>query len=276
MDFEANDFKEVFTRWIEVEHSDKRCWSGIRSLKLHYPGLAVGDFVRGGTCTDCELKEDRLFVFRARVFHEWEERDYFVTTKAVIRDEDEVAAVFKGGTKIAAELVKDLEAKEGGGQGGGEVVKTEITEMKSANEPLVITTRKKFKSKPPTSFARIGVWDKKDCKVWSKKEAAGEVPLNEWHTIEVQMIGTSSGRGKIFIHLEEGFQGNLFIDDVEVIWGGPTETERLVDQVVNACKIEHVSHARKVRRNKESAAAKCVLLFVLTRAINCKDDHWPL
>ena len=55
------------------------------------------------------------------------------------------------------------------------------------------------------------------------------------------------GRGKIFIHCDEGFQGSLYIDDVELIWGGPTETERMVDKVVKACAIEHSSHTENMR-----------------------------
>ena len=75
MTFDGDDHKTAVTKWIEVEHSDDRCWSGIRSLKLKFPGLEPGDFVKGGTCCDCELKEDRLFIFRARVYHEWHEEE---------------------------------------------------------------------------------------------------------------------------------------------------------------------------------------------------------
>ena len=71
--------------------------------------------------------------------------------------------------------------------------------------------------------------------------------LNKWHIITCKMVGTETARGKIFVHMPLGYQGELYIDDVEVIWGGPTETERLVDRVVEACKIGHLEHSKTIR-----------------------------
>ena len=101
----------------------------------------------------------------------------------------------------------------------------------------------------PTSFARLGVWDKMQKKVWSKEETADEVPLNQWHEIKCEMIGTSSGHGKIFIHVAPGFQGNLYIDDVEIVWGGPTPVEKAIDLAMDACKATHSEHTTKMRVN---------------------------
>ncbi|GMI00578.1 hypothetical protein TrLO_g8327 [Triparma laevis f. longispina] len=242
MSYDGDDHKTAVTKWIEVEHSDEKCWSGIRSLKLKFPGLEPGDFVRGGTCADCELKEDRLFIFRARVYHEWHEEEYELQTKSVSRD-----------VLVTKNLYGDLVTPKWEPpetpvieEDGGWVVNVEYSEPQSENEPLLTTTTNRYKNKPPTAgFARIGVWDKGKVTVWSDEDA--QKPLNKWHTIQCQMIGTATGRGKVFIHCAEGFQGCLYIDDVEVIWGGPTETERMVDKVVNACEITHSSHTEKMR-----------------------------
>jgi hypothetical protein len=86
-------------------------------------------------------------------------------------------------------------------------------------------------------------------KVWSKEETADEVPLNQWHEIKCEMIGTSSGHGKIFIHVAPGFQGNLYIDDVEIVWGGPTPVEKAIDLAMDACKATHSEHTTKMRVN---------------------------
>ena len=95
-----------------------------------------------------------------------------------------------------------------------------------------------------TTYARMGVWDRKNYRIWSPLK---ECRLNEWDTIEVSMVGTETGRGRIFIHTEPGFRGHLYIDNVEVIWGGPTETERMVDKVIKKCETNHRSHTDFMR-----------------------------
>ena len=246
MDFEENDYKEKLAKFIEVEHSMDRCWSGIYSLKLKFPGLEPGDFVKGGTCCDCELKEDRLFIFRARVFHEWREEEYDLSFKSVKRDIPLTKNLYGELLTPVYEPPEEPVIEEDGGW----VVNVQYSQdFETEDDPIVVTTTKRYKSKAPVEgFARIGVWDKSQTRVWSDTmKSTDEVPLNKWHTIETKMVGTTTGRGKIFIHCDEGFQGALYIDDVEVIWGGPTETERMVDKVVKACAIEHSSHADNMR-----------------------------
>ena len=65
MDSDGEDHKEAVTKWIDVAHTQERCYSGISSMKISYDEREFG-----GSMTDVELKEDRLFIFRARVFHE--------------------------------------------------------------------------------------------------------------------------------------------------------------------------------------------------------------
>ena len=293
MDHEANDFKNAINKFVEVGHTDERCWSGLRCLKLTFPGVEPGETIQGGTAVDVELKEDRLFIFRARVFHGWKVKEYDIVTKTIVRGEKGgIRDLFREAKKgfgrwrekrieeaqvRGRELVEQVERGEVRLQGGkideqemaikmileggeegeegnapvdrgeGVYVKTEVTEPVDDDEPIIISTTTRYKSKPPTSRASLGVWDKKNTRVWSQEESESNVPLNKWHTISCKMVGTATARGKIYVHVPIGFQGDLFIDDVEVIWGGPTETERLVDRVVEACKIGHLEHSEMIR-----------------------------
>ena len=222
MDSEASDFKNAVNKFVEVSHSDDRCWSGLRCLKLGFPGVEPGDFVQGGTATDVELKEDRLFIFRARVFHGWEAKEYDIITKTVVRGEEggirdlfreakkgfgrwrerrieeaqgkakelvdrvESGEVFLEGEKVDEQeeatrlLLKgrdDCDTMDGQlifaeDRGVGVYVKTDVTEPFDDEEPIIISTTTRYRSKPPTARARLGVWDKKHKRVWSEEEVS--------------------------------------------------------------------------------------------------------
>jgi len=92
--------------------------------------------------------------------------------------------------------------------------------------------------------AKLGVWDKENYRAWGPTTPCEP---NTWETIEVQLIGTQTNRGKIYVHVDPGFRGNLYIDRVEVIWGGPTETERMVEKVINKCGTNHELHSNSMR-----------------------------
>jgi hypothetical protein len=261
MSHEPNEYKTVISKFVEVEHSKERCYSGIHSLKMTFPGVEHGDFTDGGTATDCELQEDRLFILRVRVYHEWQQQSYFRDTKKILRiDEDEgVALTFEKKMKrfynnIDPDIVALYEAEKAEHFGttdddGGEIVDMFITPPTNPEEPVVMTTTRKYLTQPPKSFARLGVWDKLKTRVWSKKETADEVPLNEWHTLECSIIGTSSGRGKIFLYVPEGYQGSVYVDDMEIIWGGPTPTEQRITKAIAACEQTHTDHTSNMRVN---------------------------
>ena len=59
------------TDFITVTHSSTHRYSGVHSLRLFFPGIEPTDTVEGGTAVDCGMEEDRLYDFKARVYHEW-------------------------------------------------------------------------------------------------------------------------------------------------------------------------------------------------------------
>ena len=254
----ARDFSKAVDTFVSVSHSDKLCYSGIRCVKIEFPGVDAGDFTMGGTATDCEIAEDKLWIFRARVYHEWQPESYFREHKVILRvpeKEDGAVATFEEQMKtyynnvdsVIMVMYDELKAARMGAtdEDGGTVVECVLGMPSGKDEPVVVTITKKYTTVRPTAFARLCVWDKIKTVNWSEEEK--DVPLNEWHTIEITMIGGRSGKGKIFMHVGEGFQGSVYLDNVEVIWGGPTPTEKAITRAIESCEKTHQEHSESMR-----------------------------
>lgn len=147
--------KEKVIKFVEISHATKHCFSGVSSLCLTYPGEEPGDFVEGGTATDCEIEEDRLFIFSARVYHEWYPHKYRLETKKVLRiEEDGDVQPFsfeenmrKFYNNIDPSLVALFEAEREDRMGqldedGGTVVDVSMQMPENMDDPVIMTTVK--------------------------------------------------------------------------------------------------------------------------------------